>query len=126
MFDIIGVAVTTAQEAPFHSMATKRVRYANMAIRLIRMKDVVANLCNDVVGDICGIISGSASAVIVTYILRSLPSLSGFFVSVLVTALVASLTVGGKALGKGFAIKYSNAITYSVAKILTVVSFRRK
>lgn len=126
VFDIIGMAVTTASEAPFHSMATKRVRYANRAIGLIKAKDKVSNFCNDVVGDICGIISGSASAAVVAYILKISPSVNGFLLSLVITSLVAALTVGGKAMGKTFAIRRSNTIVYFASKVLTILSIRKK
>ena len=126
VFDIIGMAVTTASEAPFHSMSTKRVKYADCAIELIKTKDKVSNFCNDVVGDICGIISGSASAAVVAYILKIAPSVNGFLLSLVITAFVAALTVGGKAMGKTFAIRRSNSIVYFASKVLTVFSFRKK
>lgn len=120
IFDIIGVAVTTADEPPFHSMAASKVRYARCAIRLIKAKDKVSNFCNDVVGDICGIISGSAAAAVVAYILRINPDMNGFWLSLLTTAAVASLTVGGKAMGKSVAMKYSNPIVYTTARLISV------
>ena len=64
LFDMVGVAVTAADEKPFHAMAAKKVPGAGKAIWLLRNADKVASFCNDVVGDICGIISGAASAVI--------------------------------------------------------------
>ncbi len=123
-FDIIGMAVTTAEEAPFHSMATRRVRHASRAISLIKEKDKVSNFCNDVVGDICGIVSGSASAAVVSYILLSFPGISSFLLSLIITATVAAITVGGKAVGKTVAIKYSNFIVYNTARAISV--FKRK
>ncbi|MFQ8767640.1 MAG: hypothetical protein ACLR8U_14850 [Oscillospiraceae bacterium] len=36
MFDIIGVAVTAADEKPFHSMASRKVPEAGEALKLIR------------------------------------------------------------------------------------------
>ena len=123
IFDIIGVAVTTADEPPFHSMAARKIKCAKQAIRLIRAKDKVSNFCNDVIGDICGIISGSASAAVVAYIIKSSPNLNGFVLSLVITALVASLTVGGKAVGKSIAIKYSNHIVYNVSRIMSVLKF---
>lgn len=125
LFDIIGVAVTTADEPPFHSMAAKRVPAAMQAISLIKGKDKVSNFCNDVVGDICGIISGSAAAAVVAYITASFPGLSSFLMSLVITAMVAALTVGGKAMGKSVAMKYSNYIVYSVAKVMTLFRFKR-
>jgi len=126
IFDIIGMAVTTADEAPFHSMAAHRIKGSARAIKLIKAKDKVSNFCNDVVGDICGIISGSASATVVAYIIKTAPTLNGFLTSLVVTASVAALTVGGKAIGKGFAIRYSNSIVYTVARLLSFFSIRNK
>ena len=126
IFDIIGMAVTTADEAPFHSMAAHRIKGSARAIKLIKAKDKVSNFCNDVVGDICGIISGSASATVVAYIIKTTPTLNGFLTSLVVTASVAALTVGGKAIGKGFAIRYSNSIVYTVARLLSFFSIRNK
>ena len=60
LFDIIGVAVTSADEKPFHAMASRRVPGAKEAIRLLRSAGKVSSICNDVVGDICGVVSGAA------------------------------------------------------------------
>ena len=66
VFDIVGVATTTASETPFHSMASGRVKAAPQAIWLIRNADKVSNMCNDVIGDTVGIVSGAATAVIIS------------------------------------------------------------
>lgn len=126
IFDIIGVAVTTALEAPFHSMAARKVSNADRAIRLIKEKDKVSNFCNDVIGDICGIVSGSASAAVVTYILKIAPNINGFLLSLVITSTVAAVTVGGKAIGKSLSIRYSNAIVYMVARTISVFNFWRR
>lgn len=126
VFDIIGVAVTTASEVPFHSMSAKRVRHADRALRLVKEKEKVSNFCNDVVGDICGIVSGSAAAAVVAYILKIATVINGFWLSLVITATVASITVGGKALGKSIAIRYSNTIVYMSAKALSFLTFWRK
>ena len=76
-------------------------------------------------GDICGIISGSASAAVVAFILTVNPGINSFFLSLVTTAFVASLTVGGKAMGKSVAMKYSNQIVYSVARIMSVFGSKR-
>ena len=65
VFDIIGVAVTAADPKPFHSMAAHKEKGAKEALSLLRNADRVSSVCNDVVGDICGIVSGATSAVIV-------------------------------------------------------------
>ena len=58
-FDIIGVAVTVANEHEFHAKATKKVKGSKDSIKLIRNAPKVANICADVIGDICGVLSRS-------------------------------------------------------------------
>jgi hypothetical protein len=127
IFDIIGTAVTAAEEAPFHAMASRKLYGARQALRLIRNADKVSNFCNDVVGDICGVISGSASALIVMKIAQSGDK---SLVEFIMAGLVASLTVGGKSIGKTIAIKNSNYIVYKVSVIIKFVfgkiGFRKK
>lgn len=53
LFDIIGVAVTVAEEEEFHAKATKKIKGAKTAVKLIRNAAKVANICADVIGDIC-------------------------------------------------------------------------
>jgi len=125
VFDIIGIAVTTADETPFHSMASRRVRAASQAIWLIRNAEKVSNVCNDVIGDIVGIISGAATTAIVTKILN-VYNFDGIVVSLLLTGLVASLTIGGKAMGKGVAMSKANSIIYTVARIINIFNFNKR
>ena len=121
LFDIIGVAVTSADERPFHSMASRKVRGAREAIALLRNAEKVSSICNDVVGDICGVVSGSASATIAAQILVKFEFSWPMVVSLVMSALVAGLTVGGKAIGKTFAIQSSTAIVYTVGRFLHVI-----
>src|SRR5699024_1727526 len=65
VFDIIGVAVTAVNLKPFHSMAAKKIHGSKQSIFIARHADRVANFCNDVVGDISGVVSGSAVGVVV-------------------------------------------------------------
>ena len=58
LFDMIGVAVTTSDEAVFHSMSSRKVKGANVAVKLKKNAEKVSSFCCDVIGDICGIISG--------------------------------------------------------------------
>lgn len=127
-FDVIGVAVTAADEKPFHSMAAHKTPGAREALGLIRKADKVSSMCNDVVGDICGIISGSTAAVIVTQIQLAfqLPAAAVMVVSLLVTALASGLTIGGKALGKSFAIARSTAVLQLVGRFLHLFSREKK
>ena len=114
LFDIIGVAVTSADEKPFHSMAARKVPGALEAIRLLRNAEKVGSICNDVVGNICGVISGSAAATIAAQVLQNFEFSWPRLASLMMSALVAGITVGGKAVGKGLAINSCTKIVYSV------------
>ena len=117
-FDIIGVAVTSADEKPFHSMAARKVPGSMEAIRLLRKAERVSSICNDVIGDICGVISGSASATIAVQILQNFDAGWQDVISLFMSALVAGLTVGGKAIGKAFAINSCTKIVSFVGKLI--------
>jgi CBS domain containing-hemolysin-like protein len=117
-FDLLGIAVTAAEERPFHSMAASKVRGAKESIRIIRNAGAVANFFNDVIGDISGIISGSASAAILLKINDKI-SISSVVLSVLLTGLIASITVGGKAIGKELALRKSNLIVYKMGVLVS-------
>lgn len=117
VFDIIGVAVTAADTKPFFSMASHRTKGAKEAIWLINNANKVSSICNDVVGDICGIVSGTTGAVIVLEIQQKF-GLRALFVSIAVTALISGLTIGGKAVGKEIAMKKSKQVVYFVAKMI--------
>ena len=118
VFDIIGMAVATADEKPFHSMAARKVPGAQEAIRLLRNAERVSSICNDVVGDICGVVSGSASATIAALILAHVDTGWPRGISLVMSSLVAGLTVGGKAIGKTFAVSSCTQIVHTVGRIL--------
>ena len=128
LFDIIGVAVTSADERPFNAMAARKVPGAKQAIKLLHNAERVSSICNDVIGDICGVISGSASATIAAQVLQNIEFTWPRIVSLLMSALVAGLTVGGKAMGKTFAINSNTEIVHFVGKVLYVFqsAFSRK
>ena len=127
IFDIIGVAVTASDEKPFHSMAAKKMPEASTALRMLRHADRVSSVCNDVVGDICGVVSGSASAVIAARAVLLMQPGWSQFVQLLMSALVAALTVGGKAFGKSIAMNNSTQIIHTASKIIfTITSLPRR
>ncbi len=120
LFDIVGVAVTAADVKPFHSMAAHKVPGAQEALRLLKNAEKVSSFCNDVVGDICGVISGTASASIVLLILTGRDSLGsgGRLLEIGMAALVSGLTVGGKAIGKTFAMTKSTRIVHLASLVI--------
>ncbi len=130
IFDIIGVAATAADEVPFHAMASEKVKGARQAIAISRNADRVASFCNDVIGDISGIISGTASAVVIVQLTDAFggddATAFQYIVSIVFTSVVAALTVGGKAFGKSFAIHFSTSIIFQVGRVIYFFEERLK
>ncbi len=123
VFDIIGMAVATATEAPFHAKSAKRVGGAKESLALIRNAEKVSSFCNDVIGDIAGVISGGLAATIAITVHSQLPFLTALGANLLMTASVSAATVGGKALGKNFSINKSYLIVEKCGVI--IYSFKR-
>lgn len=117
-FDIVGTAATAAAEQPFHAMSAKKVRGAREAIKIVRNADRVASFCNDVVGDASGTVSGIVGAGIIAQLMaRGFPAHETLSTAAIAGA-IAGLTVGGKALGKGFAIREANGVVLRAARAL--------
>lgn len=123
IFDMVGVAVTASNESVFHSMASRNVKGAKMAVKLKKNASKVSSICNDVVGDICGIISGSTGTVITLKIVEKF-KFNSLLITLLIMGIISALTIGGKAKFKEIAIKKSNNILFRFAKILSI--FNRK
>ena len=119
--DIIGIAVTFASERPFHAMAADKVEGAGYAIKLLKNAGPVSNFCNDVIGDICGILSGVAGASIIIN-LGTLPfSMPRSLLTIILSGFVAAFTVGGKAVGKGIAMNNAHTIVFNTARFLNLI-----
>ena len=118
VFDIIGVAVLSCDIKALHSRASQKLKGAKKAIKLTQNASTVSSFCNDVVGDVCGIVSGSLITVLVLNLFVN-NNLS--FWNVIFSSILSSLTVGGKAIGKKIAVKNANII-YLVGKILSLLS----
>ena len=117
-FDLLGVAVTAAEEKPFHSMASRKVPGASEGIWLLRNAGKVSSVCCDVVGDICGILSGAAAAVIAIEAWTSVQHPSLKVIQLLLSALVAALTILGKAFCKQIALDNATSIVHGAARFL--------
>jgi hypothetical protein len=118
VFDVVGVACAVADESPFHAKAAKKLKGSSHAILLIRNADKVASFCNDVVGDICGTVSGALGATIAFQIVVNSPGINESILTIIMTGLVASLTVGGKAMGKRTALYDSEQIVFRAGRVL--------
>ncbi len=119
LFDIVGVSVTTADEKVFHSMNAKQVKGAAVAVKFKKNADKVSSVCCDVIGDICGVVSGSAGITIATLTTKAL-SIDALIVTMTITAIISVLTICGKAIGKSFAINKSNVILYEFSKFISI------
>lgn len=119
LFDTIGVAVTSADEAPFHAMSSKKIKGAKMAVNLKKNADRVSSFCCDVIGDICGIVSGAAGVAVAVQ-LHEVFHISSIASSLIITGFVAAITIGGKSLEKTVAINNGNKILYEFAKVLSL------
>ncbi len=120
--DMIGVATLTSNEATFHAKASKKIKGAKEAIGLIKKSVKISSICNDVIGDICGIISGGLGTVVTLSIAKTF-SLPMTFTTIIITAIISSLTVGGKAICKTVANKKCDEIVFLVGKVLNFLKF---
>lgn len=117
-FDIVGTAVTAAELPPFNAKAAKKIFGAKQGVKLIHNADIVANFCNDIVGDIAGTLSGAIGAGIVITLSRQLPKADVVLVGAVMTSMIAALTVGGKAMGKKMAVKNADQIIFKAATVV--------
>lgn len=117
LFDMVGTAVQSAEEKPFHSLASRKVPGARESISVIRHAPQLANMCCDVIGDIAGIISGATTALIVAELVAMF-NLRGMLPSLILTGLVGALTIGGKAMSKGISMQNGNSIVFLVGKVM--------
>ena len=117
IFDIIGVSVTCGDITVFNSMSARKIKGGKMGVFLIKNNSKVSSICCDVIGDVCGIVSGSTGVVIVS-ILKDITNINILLLTGIVSAIISALTIGGKAIGKEIAIKESTKIITIVTKII--------
>ena len=118
-FDIVGVSVTVADIKTFNSMAAKKVRGASLAVKYIKNANKVSSFMNDVIGDVCGIVSGS-TGITVAILISERFNFNLLAVTIIMTAIISTLTIGGKAIGKSFAINKSDSILFSFVKVVSI------
>ena len=125
VFDMIGVACAACPIEDFTAMAARKEKGAKESLVLIKNADKVSSFCCDIVGDICGILSGSAGAAIVLKL-----SISGdsqqIIISALISSLIAAFTVGLKSLGKVVAVNKSSKVVLMCGKVLSIFSNKNK
>lgn len=130
MSDMIGVAVTSCDDQPFLAMAARKIYGAKRAVNLCRHSAKVSSILNDIVGDVCGIISGASgatiSAVLTVNYLPNATEIGVIIISVVTSAIIAAITITGKAICKRSAVNNSVKITFALAKFLSVFDVKSK
>ncbi len=124
LFDMVSMAVNFASEKDFHAKASKKINGAKTSVKLIRNAPKVSSICADVIGDVCGILSGGIGTIVALKI-TSQYNLN-FDLQVIISALVAALTIGGKAKFKLVAQDYSTQIVDVFTKLLGIFTIRKK
>jgi len=124
--DIVGVAITAVDIKPFRSMSAKKVSGAKEAVVLIKNAGKVASIFADIMGDVCGVLSGSAGAVITAIYLQNVTTeLEAVLIASLVSAIIAGAIIASKAFCKGWAIKNCNQVILVLGKIIKVLTFNK-
>lgn len=119
--DMIGVAIASCDIKNFRAMASRKVRGAKEAIMLYKHADMVSSIFADILGDICSILSGAAGAAVTTRLITSAMSdFTGVVVASLVSAVIASLLIFGKAFMKRYSMNHSDKIILIIGKILSI------
>ena len=116
IFDMIGTATLSSSEVPFHAKSSKKIRGAKESLYLIKNSVKVSSICNDVIGDICGIVSGAMGAIVAVNLSSSF-NINIIISTTLVSSVISSLTVGGKAIFKKVAVKNADSIVFFVGRL---------
>ena len=117
VFDMLGVAVLTAKESTFHAKSSKKIKGAKRATKLIRKNVRVASFCNDIIGDVCGIVSGGLGAVLAISMSKYIDITIS---SIITSAIISALTVTGKAIFKTVAVKKADNILFIASKLMSI------
>lgn len=116
--DILANAIVSCMPEAFHAMASNKIKGAKRAVVFCKNQTKLSSIFADVIGDICGIVSGAAGTALVVHFATEGSTLE-LILSIVVSALIGALTVGGKAICKHFAIKFNKQITFGFAKFTT-------
>ncbi|MDE5729341.1 MAG: hypothetical protein K2I20_04110 [Clostridia bacterium] len=117
--DLLANAIISSSPEAYHAMASNKIRGAKRAVTLCRNATKLSSIFADVIGDICGIVSGAAGAVLGVIIAGNGDATIKLISAIGVSAVIGALTVGGKAIFKHFAIKYNKQIVFGFAKFTT-------
>lgn len=115
IFDMVGIAVASVNKAKllkFQGQAGYQT-----AVRLCENTEKVASFCGDVIGDICGILSGAGGVSLVLN-MNIYDQNIYFLVTCIVSSLIAGLTIFAKAIMKGYSVDHCDKVILRTGQIL--------
>lgn len=116
--DVLAVAATAGEEAPFNAMASKKISGAKEALLIVRNAGRVNSICGDVIGDIAGTLTGLVAAPLILALDRAYPALPPSVISMGVIGAIAFVTIGGKAAEKEWAVRASTTVILAAGKAI--------
>ncbi|MBQ2252358.1 MAG: hypothetical protein II328_00085 [Clostridia bacterium] len=125
VFDFIGLAVASADAGAFHSMAAHGSPLGKKGVWLVKNAEKVSSFCNDVIGDISGILSGAIGATL-SISLFAADTPWGFWGDLVLSGAISAITVGGKAAFKGLALENSTKVVEFLSRIFCLFSKKEK
>ncbi len=119
IFDMLGIAVASADLDTFKLWAEEKKAGADIALKLCMHSEKVCSFCADVVGDICSTLCGAGGTCIVVALSNNIDNASAIMlISILTSAFIAGITIFFKAIMKESALKNSNRIILNLGKFL--------
>ena len=115
VFDMIGVAVASIDKGSLEKY--KKMRGYRSANLLCNNTEKVSSFCCDVIGDICGILSGAGGVSLVLN-MKITDQSTYFVVTCIISSLIAGLTIFGKAIMKTYAVKNCDKVMIKTGKIM--------
>lgn len=125
LFDFIGIAVASADAGNFNSMAARGNPAGSKGVWLVKNADRVSSFCNDVIGDISGILSGAIGATL-SISLFAADTPWDFWGDLVLTGAISAVTVGGKAMFKGLAMAHSQKVVAFLCQVMCLFSPRAR
>ncbi len=127
LFDWLGIAVASADYEVFEKWNKEGVKGSSIGLSLCKNSEKMCSFCADVVGDICSTLCGAGGACIVATLTSStLNKNIILFTSIMVSAIIAGVTIFFKAIMKEMALKKSNKIILKLGVLLENTIYREK
>ena len=115
LFDMIGVAFTSFDKSRL--VLYEKEKCFEIAKRLCENTDKISSFCGDIVGDICGILSGAGGVSLVVNLNLKNANIA-FLLTCFVSSLIAGLTILGKAIMKTYAVESAETVVIKTANVL--------